>query len=115
MLGECHHVCAVAAADFKGVGLDEVAASCLADRSVPLGGSVFSVGVGGSYRQVLDFDAPLATNSLFVSAPGQSGSALSEWYDNTLPTWEDGDYLHMRTTSGPDGYRVKRTQTLLPS
>jgi acyl-homoserine lactone acylase PvdQ len=103
-----------AAADFRGLGLDEFAPSCIGDRTEQLGGSQFSVGAGGIYRQVLDFDEPAGGKSLFVSAPGQSGNALSEWYDNTLPTWADGDYQKMRTSSGGDGYRVERTQTLLP-
>ena len=113
LIGDCGRV-ATAAADYKGIGLDEILLSCLADRSEPLGGSPFSVGKAWSYRQVLDFDEPTGAGSLFVSAPGQSGNALSEWFDNMLPMWADGDYEKMRTTSGPDGYRVERTQILLP-
>ena len=106
--------CLRAAADFRSVGFDGSAFSCISDRSEQLGGSMSSVGTAGIYRQVLDFDEPSGGKSLFVSAPGQSGSALSDWYDNMLPTWADGDYEKMRTASGGDGYRIERTQTLLP-
>ena len=62
-----------------------------------------------------NFDDPTGANSLFVSAPGQSGNAMSEWYDNMLPIWADGDYQKMHTLPGAGGYRVEKTQTLLPS
>ena len=107
----------IAAADFKGVGLDGMALSCVGDRSASLGGSTFSVGTGGTYRQVLDFqEEDSMAQSVFVSAPGQSGSALGDWYDNHLAAWEDGDYLKMRTTAGAGagGYAIARTQTLRP-
>jgi acyl-homoserine lactone acylase PvdQ len=110
-----YHLVATAAADFKWLGQDGGALSCIGERSEQLGGSPFSVGAGGIYRQVLDFEEPAGGKSLFISAPGQSGNPLSEWYDNMLPTWVDGDYDKMRTASGSGGYRIERTQTLLPS
>ena len=63
--------------------------------------------------QVIDLDD--AAQSWFITVPGQSGSPFSEWYDNLLPDWEDGDYLKMATTVGGEGgYTVARTQTLNP-
>ena len=67
-----------------------------------------------SLLQVIDLDD--GAHSWFITAPGQSGSPFSEWYDNLLPDWEDGDYLRMATmVGGEGGYAIARTQTLNPA
>ena len=82
--------------------------ACLADRSVPHGGSFYTPNAGGfslgseklrntygpSYRQVVDF-ADLDGRSIFINPMGQSGCLGSKKYDNLLPLWAAGEYLPM--------------------
>ena len=82
--------------------------ACLADRSVPHGGSFYTPNAGGfsmgseklwntygpSYRQIVDF-ADLNGRSVFINPMGQSGCLGSKKYDNMLPLWAAGEYLPM--------------------
>lgn len=98
---------------------------CVGDRTVQHGGDDFTVNVGHyvpyedslpqdsgpSYRQVVDLSA-LATASVFIAPPGQSGNEFQGDYDNELSMWAEGTYLPMR--AGVEGLPGVRTTTVRP-
>jgi penicillin amidase len=55
------------------------------------GGSDYRQQYGASFREILDFAD--WDNSVATSVPGQSGQPESEFYENLLPLWGNGEYF----------------------
>ncbi|MFE8699483.1 penicillin acylase family protein [Cytobacillus sp. FJAT-54145] len=66
-----------------------------------------TVNHGGSWRFVIDTND--MNTGYHLVGPGQSGHALSKWYDNQMDDWVNGDY-HMTKLSEYNG----KTLTLTP-
>ncbi|WRP08831.1 penicillin acylase family protein [Rossellomorea aquimaris] len=80
----------------------------------PVGGSRVTVGAasyndsgivnhGASWRFVID--AENMNNGYHIVGPGQAGHYKSEWYQNQMDAWKNGDY-HQTTISNPQGDRL---------
>ncbi|EIT85750.1 penicillin acylase II [Fictibacillus macauensis ZFHKF-1] len=70
-----------------------------------------SVDHGAAWRTVIDMAKPNQSDN--VVAPGQSGHVLSEWYDDQISDWVDGNYH--RTYTDERAFKKGTTLTLVPS
>ncbi|MEQ1870559.1 MAG: penicillin acylase family protein [Vicinamibacterales bacterium] len=112
---------------FPHQGLDSVAPlRWLLSRAVPNGGDWSTVNVGPvaadslydqvsvpGYRQILDLSA--ANDSHFLDDVGQSGHALSPYYDDALKDWQTVTLRKLRMTAADINDNAVGTLTLLPA
>ncbi|ASV66635.1 penicillin acylase family protein [Cytobacillus sp. FSL W7-1323] len=65
-----------------------------------------TVNHGASWRFVMDMNNPM--QAYHIVGPGQSGHVSSDWYQNQMADWVEGDY-HKTTLGEPEGKRLLLT------